>query len=394
MLLNLTRARRVMADHGLAALVATSPDNVTYTSGYWSASHWSRPGPQVYAVLPGDPSLTPCVVAHTSNLDHLADGEAWVSEAYRYGFFATVTGGDRLSDVERRYAALLAGPDHGDAVGALAAALRDRKLDRERVGIDETSILPANLERLRRELPGLTVTPAARFFRDIRAVKTPEEIERLRGAVRVTEAGIEAALAIARPGVTERALARELERAVIAGGGTPVMAMCVGFGAHSALSNVQPGDRALAPGETIRFDGGVRFRLYRSDIARIAALGDPGEKVRRYYAGCRAGVEAGIRAIRPGVKTADVFTTVVDAVRSYIPHFQRNHTGHGIGINNYDAPDLAPSSTEVIEEGMVLCVETPYYELGFAGLQLENTVVVGPRGAEPLVTLGNELRIL
>jgi Xaa-Pro aminopeptidase len=43
---------------------------------------------------------------------------------------------------------------------------------------------------------------------------------------------------------------------------------------------------------------------------------------------------------------------------------------------------------------MVLCVETPYYELGFAGLQLENTVVVRAHGAEPLVTLDNELRIL
>lgn len=395
MLLNLARARRVMADQGLAALVATSPDNVTYISGYWVASHWGRPGPQVYALLPGDASLAPCVVAHTSNLDHLADGEAWVSEAYRYGFFATVTAGNPLSEMEHRYASLLGRPDHGDAVGALVAALCDRKLERERIGVDETSILPANLERLRRELPGLDVVPAATHFREIRKIKTPEEIARLRGAVRVTERGIEAALAIARAGVTEHEMAVELERAVIAAGGTPVMAMCVGFGAHSALSNVQPTDRALAAGEVIRFDGGVRWKLYRSDIARIAALGDPGDKVQRYYAGCRAGVEAGIRAIRPGVSTTDVFNAVVGTVRGGgIPHFERNHTGHGIGINNYDAPDLAPSSTEVIEEGMALCVETPYYELGFAGIQLENTVVVGPRGAEPLVTLGNELRVI
>jgi Xaa-Pro aminopeptidase len=171
--------------------------------------------------------------------------------------------------------------------------------------------------------------------------------------------------------------------------------MCIGSGPRSALSNCQATDRALVAGEVVRFDGGVRYRHYRSDIARIAALGDPGEKARRYYQALRAGVERGIETIRPGVKTADVFRAVMETVRGEgIPHFERNHVGHGIGINNYDAPDLAPSSTEVIEEGMVLCVETPYYELGFAGLQLENTVAVRARGAEPLTVLGNELRIV
>jgi Xaa-Pro aminopeptidase len=395
MLFNQARARQLMADQGLDALVATSPDNVTYASGYWSMSHWTRPGPQVYAVVPADAGLSPCLVTSSGNLDFVVDGEAWVTEAYRYGFFATVADGAALSPIEQRYAALLKGPDHGDAVAALLAALRDRTLDRARLAVDETSIQPAHLERLRRELPGATIVPGARVFREIRMVKTPEEIERLRGAVRVTEQGIQAALRLARPGVRERELLQEFDRAVIAGGGVPVMSMCIGSGPRSAMSNVQASDRALGAGEVIRFDGGVRFRHYRADIARIAALGDPGDKARRYYDALRAGVERGIETIRPGVKTADVFRVVVDTVRREgIPHFERSHVGHGIGINNYDAPDLAPSSTEVIEEGMVLCVETPYYELGFAGLQLENTVAVRAGGAEPLTVLGNELRVV
>jgi Xaa-Pro aminopeptidase len=212
--------------------------------------------------------------------------------------------------------------------------------------------------------------------------------------VRVTERGIEAAVAVARPGVPERELLAEFDRTVITAGGVPVSSMCVGSGPRSALSNCQASERRLEAGEVIRFDGGVRFLWYRSDIARIAALGDPGERVRRYYAALRAGVERGIEAIRPGVRCAEIFRVVMETVRAQgIPHFERSHVGHGIGINNYDAPDLAPRSTEVIEEGMVLCVETPYYELGFAGLQLENTVVVRAHGAESLMALDNELRV-
>ena len=396
MLLNEARARRIMADQGIDALVATSPDNVTYCSGYWAMSHWARPGgPQAYAVIPADGGATPCLIAGSGNLDHVVDGESWITETYRYGFFATKTDGGSLSELERRYAALLAKPDHGDAAAALVAALRERKLDRGRLAVEETGIQPALLERVRSELPHAEVVPGARVFRQIRTIKTPEEIERLRGAVRVTEHGIEAALRIAKPGVPERELLTEFDRTVIAARGVPVSSMCIGSGPRSALSNCQAGERTLVAGEVIRFDGGVRYRWYRSDIARIAALGDPGERVRRYYAALRAGAERAIEAIRPGVRCADVFRIAMDTVhREGIPHFERSHTGHGIGINNYDAPDLAPKSDEVIEENMVLCIETPYYELGFAGLQLENTIVVRAQGAESLMSLSNDLRVV
>lgn len=395
MLIDVTRARRIMTEQSLDALVATSPDNVTYGSGYWAMSHWARPGgPQVYAVLPADPAFTPCLVTGSGSLDHVVDGEAWVTEVYRYGFFATKTDGAGLSPLDRRYAALLATPDHGDAAAALVAALRDRKLERGRLAIEETGIQPPFLDRVRRELAHAEIVPGARVFRALRTIKTPEEIERLRGAVRATERGIEAALAVARPGVPERELLAEFDRTVITAGGVPVSSMCIGSGPRSALSNCQAGDRRLVAGEVIRFDGGVRFGRYRSDIARIAALGDPGERVRRYYTALRAGVERGIEAIRPGVRCAEIFRLVMETVRREgISHFERSHVGHGIGINNYDAPDLAPRSDEIIEEGMVLCVETPYYELGFAGLQLENTVVVRAHGAESLMSLDNELRI-
>ncbi|MGH8695602.1 MAG: M24 family metallopeptidase [Burkholderiales bacterium] len=394
MLFNAPRARRLMAGERLDALVATSPDNVTYASGYWAMSHWARPGgPQVYAVIPADGGASPCLVTGSGNLDLVVEGEAWVTEAYRYGFFATKTDGPDLSALDARYAALLAGPDHGDAASALVAALRDRKLDRGRLAIEDTGMQPAILERVRRELPEAEIVSGARVFREIRTIKTPEEIERLRGAVRVTERGIEAALRVARPGLPERELIAEFDRTVITEGGVPVTSMCVGSGPRSALSNCQAGERRLATNEVVRFDGGVRFRWYRSDIARIAALGDPGERVRRYYGALRAGAERAIEAIRPGVRCAEIFRIAMETVRREgIPHFERSHVGHGIGINNYDAPDLAPKSDEVVEEGMVLCVETPYYELGWAGLQLENTVVVRAHGAEPLTSLGNELR--
>ncbi|MSQ54746.1 MAG: aminopeptidase P family protein [Betaproteobacteria bacterium] len=393
MLFDLQRAHRIMAKEGIDALVATSPDNVTYISGYWAMSHWARPGgPQAYAVLPA-PGASPCLIAGSGNLDHVVDGESRFSEAYRYGFFATRTDGPGLSGQETQYAALLHAHDFGDPAAALLAALRERKLEGSRIAIEDTGMQPAVLARVREELPQAQIVSGAKLLRALRTIKTPEEVERLRGAVRATERGIVAALRIARPGIAERELRMEFDRTVITEGGIPVSSMCIGGGAHSAMSNCQAGERKLVAGEVIRFDGGVRYKWYRSDIARIGALGDPGERVRSYYGALREGAERGIAAIRPGVRTAEIFRIAMETVRKVIPHYERSHVGHGIGINNYDAPDLAPKSDEVFEEGMVVCVETPYYELGWAGLQLENTMVVRADGAELLTSLDNELRI-
>jgi len=80
--------------------------------------------------------------------------------------------------------------------------------------------------------------------------------------------------------------------------------------------------------------------------------------------------------------------------REGIPHYNRNHVGHGIGLDGYDVPNLTPSSTEVLEEGMVLCVETPYYELGFAGLQVEDMVRVTRDGVESLMSTAPDLRVV
>jgi Xaa-Pro aminopeptidase len=393
MLFDQERACRIMSQQGIDALVTASPDNVTYLSGYWAMSHWARPGgPQAYALLPAG-GAQPCLVAGSGNLDHVVDGESRFHETFRYGYFATQTDGKGLSAQEVAYAELLTSEDFGDPAGALVAALRDRKLERAKIAIEENGMTPSVLDKVKKELPGASIVSAGPLLRALRVIKTAGEIERLRGAVRATERGIVAALKIAKPGMAERELRIEFDRTVIAEGGIPVQSMCIGGGAHSAMSNCQAGERKLASGEVIRFDGGVRWKWYRSDIARIGALGDPGERVKRYYGALRDGALKGMDAIRPGVRTADVFRIVMEEVRKTIPHYERAHVGHGIGINNYDAPDLAPKSSEVFEQGMVICVETPYYELGWTGLQLENTMVVRADGVESLMSLDNELRI-
>ena len=225
-------------------------------------------------------------------------------------------------------------------------------------------------------------------------MKTAGEIDILRHAARVTERSIDAALAIAAEGVTEREMLREFNACLARNDASPVVG-CIGFGNRSAMINVQPSDRQLKRGDLIRFDVGGRYKHFRSDMARGAFLGEPSAKLSKYYRAVEKGVLHSYDIIKPGLKVSELFRQVVETVQKEgIPHFARSHVGHGIGVDGYDPPNISESSTDVLEEDMVICVETPYYELGFAGVQVEDMIRVTKDGAESLMTLPTGLRIL
>lgn len=394
-LLNEERLHAQMAHLRLDGIIATSPENVTYLSGFWALPQWIRRGPQAYVLWVESGVGEPEVIASTATLDLVADQNVWIKQVRRYGAFHIDHNGDAATDpVSRRHLELQAQPDHGDALSALVAAVTEAGLSHARIGIDEIGLLPGHLEQLKTRLPNVTFVPAASTFRNVRAVKTQEEIARLSRVAEIAERSIEAALAVAQQGASERDLARAFHTQTVQSDATPVLG-CIGFGERSALMNVQPSNRTLKRGDVIRFDVGGRYRHYRADIARIATFGEPSRDVRHHHRALVAGVERACELIRPGMRVADVYAATVETVRREgIAHYQRNHVGHGIGIDGYDVPSLTPESNEILEAGMVLCVETPYYELGRWGLQVEDMIVVRADGVERLTTTSGDLMVV
>lgn len=395
MLLNSERLFEGMKKESLAAIVATMPENVTYTSGFWALSQWIRRGPQAYVLTPAAGRGDPAVIASTGLIDLVADPDVWVKDIRRFGKFTVDrTPGATLDSHDSRITDLLSQDDGGDAVGALVQAIKDRGLQSARIGVDEIGILPQYWDKLAQALPDATLVRAADVFRYARAIKTPEEVRRLRKSAQIADLSISAALAVAREGATEMDLARAFHTKTIVEGGLPVLG-CIGVGTRSAMTNVQPSERVLRGGDVIRFDVGGRYRHYRADIARNGVLGAPNDKIRNYHKAICAGLDRAIAMIKPGVRAADVFNAAVETVRREgISHYQRSHVGHGIGLDGYDAPNIAPDSADVFQEGMVICVETPYYEMGFAGLQVEDTLVVTRDGVDSFMLSGTELRVL
>ena len=394
MLANAPRLQELMKREKLDAVIATCPENVTYLSGFWAMSQWVRRGPQAYVLFPAD-TQQPCIIANSGILDLVADQKPWVTDIRRYGYFQLdVDASVELDADDTMQQKLFASQAYKDSVDALVAAIKDKRLERATFGIDEMGITPQCMDQLKSTLPDAKFIRSFSLFERARSIKTQGEIDILRKAARATELAIDAALKVAAEGITEREMLREFNACLARNDTAPVVG-CIGFGNRSAMINVQPSDRRLKRGNLIRFDVGGRYRHYRSDMSRGASLGEPATKISKYYRAVEKGVLRGYDIIKPGLKVSELFKDIVATVqREGIPHFKRSHVGHGIGVDGYDPPNIAESSADVLEENMVVCIETPYYELGFAGLQVEDMVRVTKDGAESLMTLPTALRVL
>jgi Xaa-Pro aminopeptidase len=253
-----------------------------------------------------------------------------------------------------------------------------------RIGLDDAGLPAARVAMLGRRLAGCTLGPASEAFATARQVKSPYEIECLQQALHVTEQSVDTVLGLLRPGVTEREAATAFAHEATRQGATPYRAI-VAFGAGAAIPAPWPSDRELRAGDLVRFDLGCTGKGgYRSNVARMAVLGEPTPAQQATFDALYAGMEASLAAIRPGADGGHVFDTAVAAVRKAgLPGYERHHMGHAIGLDATEAPWLAPGGG-ALEMGMVLCAETPCYVLGDTGFTLTETALVTRSGAHVL----------
>ena len=386
MLMDRERAADEMAQAGLDALIAATPENVVYASGFESLGQSLIPGVRVFAVVPKDPAHPVAVVAPVGELDRAAESaEAMEGRYHPYGAFfydpGEETGGDE-DEANLRRLVFEGAPAPSDTEALREAMSGVGVAGSSVVGLDERGLDAPGFAMLSEAFSQYRIEPAYETFRRIRRIKTAEEVRRLRRAVEISEEAVLEVLAEAREGMTEREMAEVYECALIRRGARPSLTV-IGVGPHSAFPNARPLGRTLRPGDLIRFDVGCRVLGYHADIARTAVLGDPSRRQKEVFAALLAGHLAALDRVRAGTPAREVFRTAVSTVReSGLPDYERHHVGHGIGVELYEPPILTEGEGRPLETGMVVNVEPPYYEIGFGGFQVEDTVLVTEDGFE------------
>ena len=252
---------------------------------------------------------------------------------------------------------------------------------------------------LQERLPQARWSSAAHVTAPLRAVKDVGEVAALRAAAAAADrvAALLQAGGIGLLGRTEKEVSADIGAQLVAEGHDRVNFAIVGSGPNAASPHHEPGGRVIGPGEVVVCDFGGELALdgglaYCSDITRTVVTGDPGPEVRDCYAVLLAAQRAGVAAACPGAAAEEVDaaarTVIADAgLGEYFVH----RTGHGIGIEEHEDPYLVAGNTTVLEAGHAFSVEPGIYLPGRFGMRLEDIVVVGSEGPDPLNTVDHEL---
>ncbi len=393
MLRDSKRIRMALSASNLTALVATAPENVRYLTDYETPALFIYRYPGAFAVV--FPDRDPILIIHVSGLEYTVERPLTIEDVRTTGtYFVGQRTGATLSPTEKQLQALRAScPHYPSAEEALVAVLGEGGADKGVVGVDEQGISPALSRRLAQRLPGARLTEAGMVFAEIRQVKTQAEVALLREAAVINERAANRAFEAAREGITEKTFEEIFWREIAQAGAVPGHWETT-VGARSSGS-FHAGDYPARHADLVRSDSSCRFRGYWSDIGRTRVLGAARPEHLRTYQALKVGQEAAVRSVRPGVRVGDLFAIAVDTIRREgLPQYQRHHVGHGIGLEMYEEPLLVEKSDARLEAGMVINVETPYYESGYGGFQIEDTVLVTESGGELLTSADRSLAAL
>jgi Xaa-Pro dipeptidase len=392
MLLNRDRARATMDKYGLDALVAVTPENVYYLSDYGTEhSFHFAPWGLSCAILPLKESIPPTLTVHEWELPHLVGQPTWMPEVrVQTGFDVHYREGAQLGpDENDLWDLVLKGREKGvpNRQRLLGQTLRELGLDSARLGFDDPRVM---LELRENELAHADCQDVVNVFREIRVVKTDDELELLRHGARIIQTALEGVANLAREGTTTRELMHYFKSSMAAQGGYGSH-MTGGGGSRPWLSH--PGESyVLKRGDVLYLDPAGHYKHYWCDMGRAAHIGPPSQKFLELYGVLQECHLAVVPQLRPGISSGELRQQARELTHDAMPA-GLVALSHSIGIEQYDQPESIGgflADDFVLEDGMVMNFETLYFELGWGVLQLEDTYHVTSAGAERLQTMPQE----
>jgi len=266
----------------------------------------------------------------------------------------------------------------------------------KRVGVANWNIFPHVLfEDLRSAAPQAELVPADDLLLRVQAIKSDAEIPYVVEAYRITEEAMKAALASARPGVREWEL-EALARATMTQQGAEGMSYpaWVCSGPHSPLSLCRSTDRAIARNELVQLTFGAKYMGYCGNMCRPFSIGEPPPAARRLMDVALEAMHYAIRAIRPGVRAADVFAGYYDILaRHGFESFTLYGPAHGTGSSEVEGLWLARQADFVVQPNMLFNVDI-WLSDGTNGLRYEDGILVTRTGNRELTSYRREAIIL
>jgi Xaa-Pro dipeptidase len=360
----------IMEKKGIDFLIASSPENVFYTSGLPVRHAENNP------ILFSLSNLVPSLVVLRR------DGEesviAWAI------FDPALTW---IKDVRGIF-------NKGESIENLTTLIQEAGLQEPTIAIE--SAMPLyQYEALKTSFPKATFEKADDILLELRLIKTPEEIDRIKKSTHIAEKTILTMFNELREGITDIDLLKVAKTTMIKEGASGWDHVTMSLGASDPEA---PGTGIkMKNNEMTRFDIGAIYKGYFSDVSRHAVLGQIPSSVQKIILEIVDVQKTCIDVIKPGVRTMDILNLATETFQKMGEEIPLFPTCHSVGLRCEEVHLFDPltSSERVFEAGMVFDLEfwAPFEPYNNRLIGMEDTYLVKKSGCERLSTLDQTLLV-
>lgn len=283
---------------------------------------------------------------------------------------------------------------HAEPVGADSTIPREvvRLLEKEasvrRLGVSGLAEMPGSwTATLSAGLPGRVFEDADQLLLQLRVIKTPLEVEKMRQAARITGQAMRIAMDACRPGVSEFQVAGLAHQAIFSLGAEDLaFDTAVVAGPRAGLKHGVATGRLMQDGDMVFLDMGAKLDGYHADVSRAIVVGEPNDYQRRLLQTAEAMFAVWAADAGPGVAIRDIQAksekVALDA--GFEEEYMPLGWGHGLGTSLFELPMLTYMGDTVLREGMTFALEPMLVKLGVGTAVVEETVLITSRGMESL----------
>lgn len=273
-----------------------------------------------------------------------------------------------------------------------------KRLGIKALAVEADRLTVTQLKNLRKALRGIRITTVGtdKTIDSFRAIKTDEEIKNICKAQRIAEAALEHILGFIKAGVTEKEIALELDHYMLSHGAQALSFETIAVsGANTSKPHGVPTDKRIEDGDFVTMDYGAVVNGYHSDMTRTVAVGHIGDEQKKVYDTVLKAQLASLGVLRSGLKCFDGDKAARNVIiEAGYGEFFRHSTGHGVGIEIHEKPNLSPKSAATLHSGNIVTVEPGIYIPGKFGVRIEDMALITENGCKNLTNAPKELVIL
>jgi Xaa-Pro dipeptidase len=254
------------------------------------------------------------------------------------------------------------------------------------IGVEKDFMLLRDYERLLGAFPNAEFVHITPVIDRLRAIKSDEEIDKIRQSAKIADKAMEAAIKAVQPGVMEIEVAAEAEYVMRKmGSEKPAFSTFVASGSRTLLAHPVASRRRIEPGEPVVIDLGATWEGYASDICRTAFAGAPTREQAEYLRLVVRAQQAAVSVPRDDAVSGSVYDAVYEMFEeNNLGKFLPDDIGYGLGLRQSEFfPIIEKDSATVLKENMVIALlQTTSFSKKIGGLRVEDVFRITRAGCE------------